>query len=856
MNTPIPLVEELLQHRNLMLRLARSLVGRDEAEDVVQDAYTRALAHPPRGDENPRGWIARVTRNLALNRRRARVREGDRLRRTAAPDVESASLDARFETTLRVAEAVRALEEPYRSVILLRYFEDRSHEEIARTLGRPLATVRTQLRRGLEQLRARMDRECGGREAWSVGLLAWIDGQAVATGATAAATPATASPVTAWHMTSPLWIGVGLALALASWLVLRTGARTEVATPPVVLSESTKDSGERRAEPPAAARTPAEIGGGAAEQVQTAPANDRRYLVGRVLDLPAGASRAHVEVTLVWRSYDVDVVPLSVPLDERGGFRAGLDGLLASIAVTAPEPDEFEIAVEHPLCALELLRMPLAAGEADERGALRYAVEVHLRRAGLISGVVEDEAGRPVAGARVLAFAERERGPDVRELAATATDEHGTYVLRVAEPGPCHIAVLKDDLRPGTLVSEVVVGAEQRAERVVLAAGHSLSGRCSRLGSTLAGATVVARPAATGARHLSAVRGLRPGDDLVWLDGRFEWARRATQADANGAFRFDGLAPARYSLAIDGLRGVQGTLPGMPEPFVVVASADDVELALRASLLSLEFAAPASGSGRVRMRINGAEGTFPFEVGRRNTWFVPPHTSLDLLATLDGAAPLQTELTSAGPGEELERTLTFVAEVANASLDLEVELRPPLERAPLMIALDPLGLDQDGPHFTRSLELVDGHVRLDALAPGPHRLVVHVGADAWAPSFYPTTTREVALVAGETSVVRLELELGGRLRLDVRDSRGQRRALRFRLLDATGTAQSVEFDTFRDGTRTTSTWQVLPWATNELTEPLRPGSYELMLWDDDVAERRVPVRIEAGRVAAVSVDLD
>jgi protocatechuate 3,4-dioxygenase beta subunit len=72
----------------------------------------------------------------------------------------------------KVVDAVLALDEPYRSTITLRYFDELSPQEIARQLGVPVRTVKTRLRRALEQLQGRLDRVHGGdRGAWCLALL-------------------------------------------------------------------------------------------------------------------------------------------------------------------------------------------------------------------------------------------------------------------------------------------------------------------------------------------------------------------------------------------------------------------------------------------------------------------------------------------------------------------------------------------------------------------------------------------------------------------------------------------------------------------------------------------------------------
>jgi hypothetical protein len=63
----------------------------------------------------------------------------------------------------RLVERVQALDEPYRTVVVLRYLRGREVAEIARELGVPVKTVRTRLARAVEQLRERMGSE---RDAW------------------------------------------------------------------------------------------------------------------------------------------------------------------------------------------------------------------------------------------------------------------------------------------------------------------------------------------------------------------------------------------------------------------------------------------------------------------------------------------------------------------------------------------------------------------------------------------------------------------------------------------------------------------------------------------------------------------
>ena len=89
----LPFSDDLLRHRQMMLGLARELVGSAEAEDVVQDAWVQALRRPPGTDENLGGWLLRITRNLALHRGRARLRRREQQRRTWSSSSDERCLD-------------------------------------------------------------------------------------------------------------------------------------------------------------------------------------------------------------------------------------------------------------------------------------------------------------------------------------------------------------------------------------------------------------------------------------------------------------------------------------------------------------------------------------------------------------------------------------------------------------------------------------------------------------------------------------------------------------------------------------------------------------------------------------------
>ena len=154
-----------------VVRTADRILGDvHEAEDVAQETFViayRALASW-RADGPFGAWLARIAIRLAVRRASRRrvlpwtapTRVGDHEESALAihaPHADPAHAAVRGEQARDLRRAVAALDEPYREVVALRFFADRSLDEIASITGRPLGTVKTHLRRGLIRLRDGVD---------------------------------------------------------------------------------------------------------------------------------------------------------------------------------------------------------------------------------------------------------------------------------------------------------------------------------------------------------------------------------------------------------------------------------------------------------------------------------------------------------------------------------------------------------------------------------------------------------------------------------------------------------------------------------------------------------------------------
>jgi len=153
-----------------LFRIARGVVRDDaEAEDVLQEAYTRAFENLEgfRGESSLFTWLTSVTLNEARGRLRKRrptvgvnaieaaQRSGAQVimlnSASAAESPESSA--ARSQMRLLIEQAVDGLPEAFRIVFIMREMEELGVEETAANLDIPAATVKTRLHRARRLLR-------------------------------------------------------------------------------------------------------------------------------------------------------------------------------------------------------------------------------------------------------------------------------------------------------------------------------------------------------------------------------------------------------------------------------------------------------------------------------------------------------------------------------------------------------------------------------------------------------------------------------------------------------------------------------------------------------------------------------
>jgi RNA polymerase sigma-70 factor (ECF subfamily) len=156
---------ELYQHR--LLRYLLFLTGKREvAEDLFQETWMRVLLRGAQYNGKARfdTWLFAIARNLVIDLSRKRtmasldeMSEDDRPFEIAIDGPSPLDQFQERENCAEIGEVLLKLETNYREVLVLRFFEELSLEEIAGVTRAPLSTVKSRLYRGLAALKPEME---------------------------------------------------------------------------------------------------------------------------------------------------------------------------------------------------------------------------------------------------------------------------------------------------------------------------------------------------------------------------------------------------------------------------------------------------------------------------------------------------------------------------------------------------------------------------------------------------------------------------------------------------------------------------------------------------------------------------
>lgn len=133
--------------------IAMALTGhRQHAEDLLQTVLARAYRRWSEIRGEPETYVRRALYHEQVSRWR-RAMHGLEMLTDRTPEVVGAADTERVDLGLALREALRRLAPKHRAVLVLRYLEDLTDEEIAEVLGCRPGTVRSQITRALRRLR-------------------------------------------------------------------------------------------------------------------------------------------------------------------------------------------------------------------------------------------------------------------------------------------------------------------------------------------------------------------------------------------------------------------------------------------------------------------------------------------------------------------------------------------------------------------------------------------------------------------------------------------------------------------------------------------------------------------------------
>jgi RNA polymerase sigma-70 factor (ECF subfamily) len=142
----------------------RALRDSHDAEEVTQQVFVAAWRSRHTLTPSPTAlpaWLVGIARHKVADVRATRARDAARLAAVVslpgAHDDTLQAIDDEVAERLVVRQAVEDLPDPRRTIVLLAFWEERSHAEIAEKVGLPLGTVKSHVRRGLMKLHQQLE---------------------------------------------------------------------------------------------------------------------------------------------------------------------------------------------------------------------------------------------------------------------------------------------------------------------------------------------------------------------------------------------------------------------------------------------------------------------------------------------------------------------------------------------------------------------------------------------------------------------------------------------------------------------------------------------------------------------------
>ncbi len=531
-------VEDLLEHTEWVRRLALSLVRCESAaDDLVQQTFLTALEHPPQEQGATRGWLARVMRNIAIDRSRRQLRRQMRedlavtrteMRNVGQEELLPAEIQMRLEVQELMASAVKGLPEPYRTVVVLHYFDEMSAAQIARKLKMNASTVRNQLSRAREQVRAKLEGRFG--DQWAMMCVSLL--------LKPFSTSGTLLPVGWSSILKPLAGAIAVTAGIWLWQSWVSSPATPGTDPSSAIEVQVSNGG-------ATAGSGANRGG-EAQRTATDGALLQHFGIEVIDTHHAAIEGVFCRVYALRKPIPPHELLgpealwlASFPVLGEGTTSSDgrVDLELALPTADGPEPQLCVVASKAGLTERAVLFQP----SSPQRQSAKVQIQLHpgVER----SFQVVDESSRPIVGARLMPMvrAKNLRDPNSQAFFAISDDVGAT---RFASLHP-QVDLLKC-WAPGFLATQVDLDGNPQPrdppQLVVLKRGHEADLNVHSAGEPYAGARVFLRQ---GFNFHSALHGSR--DDEGYLG----------ETDENGYLRVSGMDPRLRSDLIIKIGGVE-----------------------------------------------------------------------------------------------------------------------------------------------------------------------------------------------------------------------------------------------------------------------------------------------------------
>ncbi|AUN13647.1 RNA polymerase sigma-70 factor [[Clostridium] sordellii] len=148
----------IVENQERFYKIAYSYVkNEDDALDIVHDAICKALQKIDtlKNIEVVKTWFYKILVNSAIDY----IRKNNKYVSLSQEDMINEKISNDIYSDIDLEQALDRLPEEYKSIIMLRYFEDMKIEEIANVLQQNINTVKTKLYKGLRRLKIKINTE-------------------------------------------------------------------------------------------------------------------------------------------------------------------------------------------------------------------------------------------------------------------------------------------------------------------------------------------------------------------------------------------------------------------------------------------------------------------------------------------------------------------------------------------------------------------------------------------------------------------------------------------------------------------------------------------------------------------------